>query len=447
MRTAEQPILRFARFAEWTRWSANAAAFERIKSPYPLVPLSQVLKRVKEPVSVEDGRLYTRITVRLYGQGVCRRDEVYGRDIGTKRQFLAREGQLILSRIDARNGAFGMVPKELDGAIVTNDFWLFDVRDAMPQYLTLVLSSGRFQQYWQTKSSGTTNRQRVDEEDFLESQISLPAMEVQKKLLADYNSKIALAQEKRDQISHMRRQMEQDLLAELHISFDAVRAEGLIGSARFRETTRWDPQYLQNSISVRSDEKMVRLSDVISSFMTDASGKSLRVDPQSRKEHRFMYIGMENVEKNTGRAVPRAVLGKEILSQTLRVPPGYVIYGKLRPYLNKYWVNRESLEDVICSSEFFVFHTKGIERAYFIDVLSSQIVQKQLAFLYTGARMPRINECDFMGLRIPLPSRDKQLRIAGRTAELRSGMDELEKQAAHLVRSAEREFEEAVFGE
>ena len=36
------------------------------------------------------------------------------------------KGQFILSGIDSRNGAFGVIPDELDGAIVTNGFWYFD---------------------------------------------------------------------------------------------------------------------------------------------------------------------------------------------------------------------------------------------------------------------------------------------------------------------------------
>jgi len=42
------------------------------------------------------------------------------------RQWRVRTGQVLLSRIDARNGAIGLVPFELDDAIVTNDFWAFE---------------------------------------------------------------------------------------------------------------------------------------------------------------------------------------------------------------------------------------------------------------------------------------------------------------------------------
>ena len=137
-------ILKTVNFANLSRWSVNSTLAQKIKSNYPLVPLSEVMKRIKEPIYVENDTLYKRITVRLYGLGVLQRDELYGRDIGTKKQFIARKGQLIISRIDARNGAFGIVPDELDGAIVTNDFWLFDVKNAIPQYLSLVLSSEFF---------------------------------------------------------------------------------------------------------------------------------------------------------------------------------------------------------------------------------------------------------------------------------------------------------------
>lgn len=186
MSVAEQGILHFARFAEISKWSANVSVFDGVKMSYPLVPLSKVLKRIKEPIIIEDDFLYKRITVRLYGQGVLQRDEVSGKDIGTKRQFIAHSGQLIISRIDARNGAFGIVPKELEGAIVTNDFWLFDVHDALPQYLMLVISSELFQKHWQTQSSGTTNRQRVGEDDFLQSKIALPLLKKQKEIVAKY---------------------------------------------------------------------------------------------------------------------------------------------------------------------------------------------------------------------------------------------------------------------
>ena len=183
-------LLKTVSFSYFPTWSVESSIFTTVQSKYPMIPLENVLTRIKEVVVVKDSTSYKRITVKLYGKGVVLRDETQGKYIGTKRQFLAHEGQLILSRIDARNGAFGIVPKELEGAIVTNDFWLFDIHDANPTFLMLILASEQFQNYWQLQSSGTTNRQRICEQEFLSARIPIPPVDEQNILIQQYLSKI-----------------------------------------------------------------------------------------------------------------------------------------------------------------------------------------------------------------------------------------------------------------
>ena len=89
---------------------------------YPRVRLGEVLRRVKDEVSLDDSVTYKQVTVRLWNRGVVLRGEQLGSDIKTKRQFRVRKGQLVLSRIDVRNGAIGLVPAALDGAIISTDF-------------------------------------------------------------------------------------------------------------------------------------------------------------------------------------------------------------------------------------------------------------------------------------------------------------------------------------
>ncbi len=84
------------------------------------------LTRRKDQVLVQESENYSRLTIRLNGGGIILRDRAPGSSIGTKRQFVVRAGQLLLSKIDARNGAFGIVPSECDGAIITGNFWTFE---------------------------------------------------------------------------------------------------------------------------------------------------------------------------------------------------------------------------------------------------------------------------------------------------------------------------------
>ena len=192
---------------------------------------------------------------------------------------------------------------------------------------------------------------------------------------------------------------------------------------------------------------MIDMAAVIAHFMVDTSGKRLRINTKEDPDKKFAYIGMEHVEKNTGKVFMQQISGKDILSQTVRVPYDYIIYGKLRPYLNKYWENRSATKNVVCSSEFFVFDTKNINRIYFMEILSSIIIQEQLTPLYSGVRMPRINESDFMGLKIPLPSPQKQQEIVDYISEVRRKIATLQLQIPLHSQRAKKEFEEAVFGE
>ena len=80
-----------------------------------LYPISALLERVKDAVDIEDGKRYRQVTIQMHNQGVVLRTEQYGDEIGTKKQFLIKEGQFLISKIDARNGAYGIVPKELAG--------------------------------------------------------------------------------------------------------------------------------------------------------------------------------------------------------------------------------------------------------------------------------------------------------------------------------------------
>lgn len=445
MSKTDNLILHITHFSKMIKWSAHDSVSGEIGHHYPLILLSKVLKRVKEPVNIEDDQCYKRITVRLYGKGVLQRDKLQGKYIGTKRQFAAHAGQFIISRIDARNGAFGIVPDSLEGAIVTNDFWVFEVHMALPEYLMLVLSSDLFQKYWQTQSSGTTNRQRINEDDFLHSKIILPSIPEQAALLEKYHTIMGKADRADKMSDKILMGFSKYLKKTLDISYISITKKNVLNLVKFKNLSRWDPVHLSNKVEIKSKYPMTTISKVINNFLIDNDGNSLRRNTKNESEILYQYIGMEDIEKNTGLRNIREVFGNEILSQTFCVPPGYIIYGKLRPYLNKYWVNTMNTKNLICSSEFFVFNTKNINRDYFMAVLTSDIIQKQLPPLYSGARMPRITEKDFLGLQIPLPPEDVQIEIGKRSAKTRTAINDLRNKAEKMRSFARSEFDNAVF--
>ncbi|WP_433500205.1 N-6 DNA methylase [Sphaerimonospora sp. CA-214678] len=146
-----------------------------------------VLLRRRDVVEIEDDELYKRITIRVKGRGITLRDECLGIQIGTKRQFRIEAGQFALSKIDARNGAFGIVPEECHGAIITGNFWTYDVDDQqlLPELLQHFTQSRLFQAFCIKASPGATNRRYLQEDAFLNQEITVPRDPAQQHMLAE----------------------------------------------------------------------------------------------------------------------------------------------------------------------------------------------------------------------------------------------------------------------
>jgi len=187
---------------------------------YELAPIGQFLIRNKELIQVEDDTEYKRVTIKINNNGVIQRDIERGKNIGTKRQYIVRPGQFIMSKIDARNGAFGLIPPELDGAIVTNDFPSFNVDNDRinTQFLVLITTTKAFIKFAQSSSSGTTNRQRIDLDLFLQQKIPLPTLEEQDKIVEDYNNKIQKSEELKNLAIKKSKEIEFYLFDELGIN-------------------------------------------------------------------------------------------------------------------------------------------------------------------------------------------------------------------------------------
>jgi type I restriction enzyme S subunit len=144
------------------------------------------------------------VTVRLWGKGVVQRREVTGAEIAARRRLVVRSQQFILSRIDARNGAFGLVPDSLDGAVVSNDFPVFTPNRSqiLPTFLNWMSKTRAFVDLCKAASEGTTNRVRLVEDRFLATEIPLPLVEEQRRIVA----RIEELADKIDEARDVRRQ-------------------------------------------------------------------------------------------------------------------------------------------------------------------------------------------------------------------------------------------------
>lgn len=253
-------FLRKFQFSNLSNWSVQylLEGVFSYNDKYDFVPIGDFLTRNKTPIDIEDGEEYKRVTIKINNGGVFLRDVEKGKNIGTKKQFLISTGQFLLSKIDARNGAFGVVPKEVDNAIITGNFWTFDVdyKKINPHFLALMTTTPEFIRFCQNASNGTTNRHYLQESLFLDQRIPLPSLKDQERILAAYNEKIAIAETQEREAKIIDNEIENYLFDQLGIKKSKEsKKEGLIQTTRFSGVDRWSYDYILKFLEIESTYK------------------------------------------------------------------------------------------------------------------------------------------------------------------------------------------------
>jgi type I restriction enzyme S subunit len=150
-----------------------------------------------------------------------------------------------------------------------------------------------------------------------------------------------------------------------------------------------------------------------------------RVKPESMPDAPF--IGMEHVEAHTMKLLG-TVPASTMKSSAVHFKPGDVLYGRLRPYLNK--VFRPTFEG-LCSAEFIVFpENDRIDGRYLQYFLNSGTFVRFATHLNAGDR-PRVDFDQIAPYQIPVPSLERQREIV---AEIEKQFSRLDEAVANLQR-------------
>lgn len=214
---------------------------------FPMVPLARVIRHRKEFIRIDDAETYKRCRVQLRAQGIVLRDIVSGSEIKTKKQQVCRAGELLVAEIDAKVGGFGIVPDDLDGAIVSSHYFLFQIDNAVlnRRFLDFFIRTPTFRD--QVSAQGSTNYAAIRPNDVLGYEISLPPLEEQRCIVARIEGLVA----KIDEASRLRRVAVEEAKAfasslHLHMAGERfLRLDAFLMLEEIREDVRPGQEYPQ----------------------------------------------------------------------------------------------------------------------------------------------------------------------------------------------------------
>ena len=121
------------------------------------IKLGEVLSHRKGSINIDDDKEYKLCRVQLHRKGVLLREIIKGSEIRTKKQQVCKGGDFLVAEMDAKFGGYGFIPPELDGAIVSSHYFLFELdhNKIRPSYLEVVSQLNIIQS--QIKAVGSTN--------------------------------------------------------------------------------------------------------------------------------------------------------------------------------------------------------------------------------------------------------------------------------------------------
>lgn len=357
---------------------------------WPKVRLGDVLRRSNRTVSISPDLEYREVTVKLWGKGVIPRGVVSGAKIAGSRRFVAKSGQFIMSRIDARNGAAGIVPDQLDGAVVTNDFPVFDLERTRvePGFLGWLSKTHDFVDLCKHASEGTTNRVRLQEDRFLGLEIPLPPLAEQQRILARIEAMAAKIAEAQSLRHESMEEGERLLICMAHRRDLGDNAKQSSGWRRVK--LRECIQLVDDSCSVEADKSYPNLG--IYSF-----GRGLFHKPP--------------------------IEGVSTAARTLRrVHRGQFIYSRLFAFEGAYGMVSEEFDGHFVSGEYPTFECKrDLIRAEFLSAyFRSAEVWKSVAVGSKGLgdRRQRVQPDQVLGTDIWLPPIALQIQLAEMQAKV-----------------------------
>ena len=332
----------------------------QVYSSYPLNELCNIFNgstpSKQEPRYWENGTIpwFTVEDIRKYGR-IVERTEKFVTEAGLKEtslKLLPKHSVLLCCTASVGEYAFTEIEvttnQQFNGLVVNSAF----VDRLLPKYLFYI--SSRFKDEL-VRLSGRTSFNFVSVGTLKTIQIPLPPLEVQKEIVSEIEGYQKVINGARAVIDHYR-----------------------------------------PHIPIHPDWPMVELGEILRKSEVSVLPELLSGS--------VTYIGLENISQGTGEICGNIVSDKPADIKSLKnvFNAGEILYGKLRPNLNKVWLADRA---GICSTDIFVIQPvdKQVVTGFYASVLRSESFNATVVSHIKGAQLPRVGWPSFASIKIPLP--------------------------------------------
>ena len=146
--------------------------------------IGQWLKLAERSIVLQDEEEYQLVTIRRGFGGVDSRGSFLGKNVLVKNYFIVKTGDFIISKRQIAHGACGIVPPELDGAVVSNEYNVFLPQDGTNiQMFNLMMQLPHYKRLFYLMSDGVhIEKLLFKTQDWMKRTLPMPLLKEQKKI-------------------------------------------------------------------------------------------------------------------------------------------------------------------------------------------------------------------------------------------------------------------------
>mgnify|MGYP004695767111 FL=1 len=284
---------------------------------WDLHPLSKHL--IESRIPGTNGAIAKKLTVKLWNKGVFEKREVHEGSESTT-YYKRKSGQLIYSKLDFLNCAFGIIPEYLDGYESTQDLPCFDVKGVIPNYLLTYVTQRNFYMHFGMIADGGRKARRVGPEDMLSFPLVYPPLAEQEKIAEILHTQDKVIELKEKLIEEKKRQKK------------ALMQQLLTGKKRLPGfSSEWKKQKMSDILCERKEknkDQSLRICSVaVNSGVVDQRehlGKSMAASDTSN--YNVVHYGDIVYTKSPTGAFPYGIMKQSQLTENVAVSPLYGVY-------------------------------------------------------------------------------------------------------------------------
>lgn len=392
------------------------------------------------------------ITIKFSGKVILRkRTEVF-----KGAMFAAYPGDLVFSKIDARNGAVGLIPDSISKAVVTTEYPVFTPKadKLRPAYLNHLLRAEHFKAALQRKASGTSGRKRVTPEGFLSLEVPVPPLDEQDALVSAYDGVLNRAAQLEKEADAIEQSSWQAFETSLGVAPPMPLPDWPVFVARFKNVERWSHEsILKTSVSGSvhtSSWPLARLGDLIADL---ENGWSPKCYDHPAREGKWGVLKLGAVSFGTFNESENKELPTTLQPRAeYEVQQGDVLIS--RANVVRYvgacvYVESTRSKLMLCDKIFRVrfLQAGSLLPRFLAETMKLQSVREQIESRLTGTSptMKNISKPSLLDLKFLLPDVDVQEQLVMDLTSARTSVASRRIEANALRESSWATFESALF--